>query len=145
MKTFEETFGEFVVTFNDSNEYIEEGSPDKHPKFAGILIRKKFSAERVELFIDQIKFFLEELSKIESFDKENPLVKLIHRYGWSKCHSDFVIVISDYDEIRCKFFIDVSHQFNLGFDAISTRSPEFSLKVILDILKRASLLIEKQP
>jgi hypothetical protein len=144
MKTFEETFGNFVVTFNNSNEYIEVGSLDENPEFSGILIRKKFSTERVELFISDIKFFFEELSKIDSFDKEEPLVKLIHKYGWNKFSSDFVIVISDYDGIKCKFFTEISHQYNTVFDLIHTYSPEFSLQIIKDILKRALSVIEEK-
>jgi len=142
MKTFEKTYGNLVVDFNNENEYIEMGSLYKKPDFAGILIREKFSEKWVEFFPDQIKFFLKELKQITKPGREeNPLVKLIHKYGWSNYHSDLAIVISDYNGINVKFFMEVSHQFNSAFDSIKTKSPEFKLETIIQILEDAVSLI----
>ena len=144
MKTYGKEYGKFVVTFNNSNEYIEMGSLDNNPGFGGILIREKFSNKIVELFPDQIKFFLEELRNLDTGNKEeNPIVKMIHKYGWNKCHSDILLVISDYDGIKCRFFLGISHQYNLSFLAIETNSPEFSLEQILNILEDSNVHIEE--
>jgi hypothetical protein len=148
MKTFEKNYGNLVVTFNNTNEYVEMGPGYENPVFEGILVREKFSDKGIEFYKNQIEFFLKELRKIGPYDRLNrpepPLLKLIHRYGYENYNSDFVIVISDYDAIRCKFFIRVSHQFNGTFDAIRSKSPEFKLEEIVTILEDAESLIENK-
>jgi hypothetical protein len=148
MKTFEKVYGKYVVSFNNSNEYVEVGPHYANPKFEGILIREMFSEKGIEFFGDQIEFFLKELRKIEPFDQLNrpepPLVKLIHRYGYENFSSEFVIVISDYEGIRARFFMDVSHQFNFDSTGIRTHSPEFLLENIIEILKDANELLKKE-
>lgn len=144
MKTFQKTYGNLVVDFNNSNEYVDVGPAYENPKFEGILIREKFSDKGIELFLDQIEFFLKELVRIQEPKKDFPLVQLIHKYGWNNYHSDFVIVISDYKGIRCKFFMNVSHQYNTVFDAIRSNSPEFESWQILEILSYAKSLKDKE-
>ena len=91
---------------------------------------------------------MKELKKIPHYERLNrpepPLIKLIHKYGWRNCSSDFAIVISDYDSFRVKFFMRVSHQFNSNFEAIKTSSPEFRLEEIIEILEDANELLEKE-
>jgi hypothetical protein len=136
MDTFEKEFGKFVVSFNNENEYVEMGPLYESPKFAGVGIREKFSTKYVGLDVFEIKFFLGELIKITGFDKEKPLVEMIHRYGWNNYSSDMVLVVSDYHGVRCRFFMGISHQYNFP-DAIETNSPEFSLEEVLEILGEA--------
>lgn len=140
MKSFErEYFDKFVVNFNNSNEYIEMGPLDTNPKFTAILIRKKFSESFVELNKYQIQFFLNKIKGVKK-SKWNK-VRMIHRYGYNEYSSDILLLVTTYNEVRCKFFIGISHQYHLSYDTIRTKSPEFKLEEIKEILEDAYTLI----
>src|SRR3989304_6595841 len=144
MKIFRKTYGDLVVDFNDSNEYIEMGAADKNPTFGGILIRKQFSSDHVELFPKEIEFFFTEFNKIVKPEKGFPIIKLIHTYGWNNFNSTFAIVISDFDGTRCKLFTNISHRYNSLYDIIRTDSPEFNLEEIIKILEDALSQIKQE-
>jgi len=144
MKTFRKIYNDLVVDFNDSNEYIEMGASDKNPTFAGIVIRKQFSSDNVELFPEEIEFFFTELNKIVKPERGFSVVKLIHKYGWNNHYSTFAIIISDFDGVKCKFFTNISHMYNSLYDAIRTNSPEFNLEEIIKILADALFVIKQE-